>query len=223
VSGYGSYLPVGLRVDGRRVVVIGGDHEAATRIEKLLAARAEVVVVSAAVVPAIEDRAAQGAVRLVRRDYRRGDLAPAVAAFVCDVRFAARARAEADRRRVLLNVLDRSELSDFISVAWFARDGLQVAVHSSGKSAALARRIREDLERRYGEAFSGLTRALGELRTQVRQVISSDEARRRFWLETVDAALVARVASGTFDRDGFQTRVMARARALARVGERTET
>ena len=214
MSGFGSYIPVGLRVDGRRVVIIGGDGEAALKVEKLLGAGARITVISASPVPAIESLAGEGAVTLLRRDYRIGDLAKASAAFVCDARFAAAARAEADRRRVLLNVLDRTELCDFIAMAFVARDGLQIAVHSSGKSAALARRIREDLEERYGETFAELVRTLGELRSAVRQMIPSGETRRDFWLDTVDAALVTRAASGAFDRHDFRSRVMAKASSL---------
>jgi len=216
VSGYGSYLPVGLRVDGRRVVVIGGDHEAEIKVEKLLAARARIKVISDAPVPGIETRAAAGALTLIRRAYRRGDLAGAFAAFVCDTRFAVPARAEADHRRVLLNVLDRGDLCDFIAMAYVARDGLQIAVHSSGKSAALTRRIREDLEERYGEGFAELAGVLGELRSAVKQLIPSGETRRGLWLDTVDAALVTEVAAGAFDRHDFTSRVMAKAGALAR-------
>jgi precorrin-2 dehydrogenase / sirohydrochlorin ferrochelatase len=212
VSGYGTYFPVGLRVEGRRVVVIGGDEEAAIKVEKLLAARADLTIISATVVPALEKRATEGAVRLVRRDYRNGDLAKAFAAFICESRFAVPARAEATRRRVLLNVLDRTELCDFIAAAYFVRDGLQIAVHSSGKSAALARRIREELEERYGEPFAELARTLGELRSEVKQIIPSSESRHDFWLETVDAALVRKVASGSFDRDHFKTLVIDKAK-----------
>jgi precorrin-2 dehydrogenase/sirohydrochlorin ferrochelatase len=222
VNGYGSYFPVGLRVDGRRVVVIGGDHEAAIKVEKLLAAKADITVISGSVVPVLEKRAAEGAIRLVRRDYRRGDLARAFAAFVCESRFAVLVRAEANRRRVLLNVLDRTEDCDFIATAYFVRDGLQIAVHSSGKSAALARRIREELEERYGEPFAELARTLGELRSGVKQVIPSRETRHDFWLETVDAALVRKVVSGSFDGHDFKTLVMAKASALTEGWKRTE-
>jgi precorrin-2 dehydrogenase / sirohydrochlorin ferrochelatase len=218
LSGYSSYFPVALRVDGKRVVVIGGNNEAAIKAEKLVAAKADLTVISASVVSALEKRAAEGAIKLVRRDYRKGDLAKAFAAFVCESRFAVPARAEADRRRVLLNVLDRSEFCDFIAAAYFVRDGLQIAVHSSGKSAALARRIREELEERYGEPFAELAKALGELRSEVKQIIQSEKTRHDFWLETVDAALVTKVASGSFDRHVFKTLVMAKATAVARAG-----
>ena len=216
MSGYGSYLPVGLRMDGRRVVVLGGDAEAATKVEKLLAAKADTTVISGSVVPAIEERAVEGAITLVRRDYRKGDLARAFAAFVCDVRFAVPARAEASRRGVLLNVLDRTDLCDFIATAYFVRDGLQIAVHSSGKSAALARRIREEMEKRYGEAFAELTRSLGDLRSELKQIIPSAEARHDFWLAVVNAALVTEVASGSFDSKDFKTRVMDKAKRAAK-------
>src|SRR3954454_17136585 len=64
---------LGLRLDGRRAVVIGGGRVAQRRVPALLAAGAEVVLVSPEVTPALEDLAAREELTWERRAYRAGD------------------------------------------------------------------------------------------------------------------------------------------------------
>jgi len=66
--------PVGLRLGGRRVVVVGGGHVAQRRVPRLLAAGAEVVVVSPVCTPAVEGLAGAGEIDWQARGYRDGDL-----------------------------------------------------------------------------------------------------------------------------------------------------
>ncbi|HET9842639.1 MAG TPA: uroporphyrinogen-III C-methyltransferase [Nocardioides sp.] len=67
--------PSGLRLAGRRVLVVGGGHVAQRRIPGLLAAGAEVVVVSPSVTPAIEGQVLAGEVTWVGRGFADEDLA----------------------------------------------------------------------------------------------------------------------------------------------------
>jgi len=217
------YYSLALRLVDRPVVIIGGDGEAALKVDAMLAVGARLTVVAADPTPAVRQAAQRATLRLVERDYRPGDLAGACVAFVCDRRFAAAARAEAEREHVLLNVLDVPADCDFIATAQFARDGLQFSVHSSGKSAALSRRVRQRLERHYGEAFAELTRALGELRPRVRQSIASPAQRRAFWLAVVDDALLDRVAAGRFSSQEFMDETLRRAAAWSARPEPLET
>ncbi len=66
--------PSGLRLSGRRVVVVGGGHVAQRRVPGLLATGADVVVVSPEVTPAIEGQVLAGEVRWVTRGFADGDL-----------------------------------------------------------------------------------------------------------------------------------------------------
>ena len=71
MTDYATY-PAGLRLAGRRVVVVGGGHVAQRRVPALLAVGAEVTVVSPVVTPAIEGLGEE--ITLVLRGYRSGDL-----------------------------------------------------------------------------------------------------------------------------------------------------
>ncbi|MGB0099635.1 MAG: uroporphyrinogen-III C-methyltransferase [Nocardioides sp.] len=66
--------PSGLRLIGRRVVVVGGGHVAQRRIPQLLAAGADVHVVSPEVTPAIEGMVGSGEVRWHQRGFEPVDL-----------------------------------------------------------------------------------------------------------------------------------------------------
>ena len=73
MNDYPTY-PSGLRLGGRRVVVVGGGHVAQRRVPGLLAAGADVYVVSPMVTPALEGLASTGEVTWEERGFRQDDL-----------------------------------------------------------------------------------------------------------------------------------------------------
>src|SRR5919107_2287200 len=70
----GVVYPVGLRLLGRRVVVVGGGQVAHRRVAGLLEARARVTLVAPEVTPALEALVGPGSVTWLRRRYEAGDL-----------------------------------------------------------------------------------------------------------------------------------------------------
>lgn len=137
-------LPLSLRVEGRRVVVVGGGAVAARSVDGLLAAGADVVVVAPDVVPALAARATAGEVRHEARPYAEGDLDGAwlaVTATGLPVVDAA-VSAEAERRRTWC--VDRGDAGR--ATAWtpsVARvDDVVVAV-SAGRDPRRAVRLRD--------------------------------------------------------------------------------
>jgi uroporphyrin-III C-methyltransferase / precorrin-2 dehydrogenase / sirohydrochlorin ferrochelatase len=76
-------LPLGLRLRGRRVVVVGGGPVALRRVGALMAAYADVTVVSPTAVAALEDLADRGQIHWLRRPYEPGDLDEAWLAMAC--------------------------------------------------------------------------------------------------------------------------------------------
>ena len=94
--------PVGLRLRGRRVVVVGGGQVAHRRVAGLLEAGAEVTVVSPVVTPALEALVAPGSLIWVHRRYESGDLEGAwyAVAATDDPEVNAAVTAEADAGRI---------------------------------------------------------------------------------------------------------------------------
>ena len=112
---------LGLRLDGRRAVVIGGGRVAQRRVPALLAAGAEVVLVSPEVTPALEDLAAREELTWERRPYRDGDCDGAWLVQACtdDGKINAAVAAEAEDRRIWCVRADDAQAS----AAWTPAGG----------------------------------------------------------------------------------------------------
>ena len=142
-----AYL-VGLRLSGRRVVVVGGGSVAQRRIPLLLANGADVHVIARAATPAVE---AFDGITLDLRDYRPGDLAGAWYALAAtdDPEVNAAIVAEAERLRIFCVRADVARDGTAVTPASFEYDGLSVGVLASGehrRSAAIRSAIHEALQ-----------------------------------------------------------------------------
>ncbi len=143
-----AYL-VGLRLAGRKVVVVGGGTVAQRRVPVLLSHGADVHVVTRAATPAVEALAGQQpGITLVLRDYRDGDLADAWYAIAAtdDPAVNAAVVAEAERHRIFCVRADAARDGTAVTPASFDYEGLLVGVLASGehrRSAAVRTAIRE--------------------------------------------------------------------------------
>ncbi|WP_030907370.1 uroporphyrinogen-III C-methyltransferase [Streptomyces sp. NRRL F-5126] len=128
-AGHPAY-PVGLRLAGRRVVVIGGGQVAQRRLPALIAAGADIVLVSPSATPSVEAMATAGELRWERRRYAEGDLADAWYALVAtgDAAANAAASAEAERGRTWCVRSDDAEAATAWTPATGRDEGVTVAV-----------------------------------------------------------------------------------------------
>ncbi|APE15607.1 uroporphyrinogen-III C-methyltransferase [Mycobacterium sp. WY10] len=146
-----AYL-VGLRLAGKKVVVIGGGTVAQRRIPLLMADDADVHVVARAATPAVEVLTTTNpGITLQLRDYRDGDLEGAWYAIAAtdDPAVNAAVVAEADRRQIFCVRADNAREGSAVTPASFAHDGLLVGVLAGGehrRSAAIRSAIHEALQ-----------------------------------------------------------------------------
>ncbi|WP_319455321.1 MULTISPECIES: uroporphyrinogen-III C-methyltransferase [unclassified Mycobacterium] len=142
-----AYL-VGLRLNGRKVVVVGGGTVAQRRLPLLLANGADVHVIARAATPAVE---AMDGITLDLRDYRDGDLDGAWYAIAAtdDAAVNSAVVAEADRRRIFCVRADVARDGSAVTPASFEYEGLAVGVLAGGehrRSAAIRSALREALQ-----------------------------------------------------------------------------
>jgi precorrin-2 dehydrogenase / sirohydrochlorin ferrochelatase len=150
------YLPIFLAMERRRCVVVGGGDIAARKVAQLLAAQAQVTVISPRLVRELAILAESAAITYHARKWERGDLRGFDLAFAAtDDPGAHREIANEVRELgVMLNVADEPALCDFIAPAVVRRGDLQIAVSTSGASPAMAARIRRGLEDQFGWEYA---------------------------------------------------------------------
>lgn len=147
-----AYL-VGLRLAGKKAVVIGGGTVAQRRVPMLIGAGADVHVVARAATPAVEALAEQEpGITLQLRDYREGDLEGAWYAIAAtdDPAVNAAVVAEAESRHIFCVRADSAREGTAVTPASFDHDGLLVGVLAGGehrRSAAIRSAIREAFQR----------------------------------------------------------------------------
>ncbi|MFI2509802.1 uroporphyrinogen-III C-methyltransferase [Streptomyces sp. NPDC018972] len=122
--------PVGLRLTGRRVVVLGGGQVAQRRLPALIAAGADVHLVSPEATPSVEAMADAGEITWHRRPYAEGDLATAWYALIAtsDTEANTRASAEAEAHRVWCVRSDDADAATAWTPATGSSEGVTVAV-----------------------------------------------------------------------------------------------
>ena len=87
----------------------------------------------------------------------------------------------ADRRGILVNVVDQTPNCGFIAPAVARRGDLILAISTSGNSPALARKVRQQLEAQFGPEYGDLVQALGEVRPLVKERLSSFRERSAYY------------------------------------------
>ena len=179
--------PITLDVEGKRAVVIGSGAVTAEKAEALLVAGARVTVVADGPAAALTRLQGEG-VTVHRRAFQPSNLA---GAFVCvaasdDPAVRASIHAAARANGVLVNVMDDPEHCDFAAPAVVRRGDLTIAIATGGRSPALARRLREELEARFGEEWTEVMDVIGEARRETLSALPDLGDRIRRWQQALD-------------------------------------
>lgn len=170
-----------LDVMGRTCLVLGGDDEAAEKVQRLLEAGAKVTVVHPTLNETLRKLAAAGKVLHRGRLFRASDTQGVVLVINTlrtDQDLCQSLYGMANRERFLLWSMDRPEFSTVMMPALISRGHLRLAISTSGAAPALAGRIREDFDRLFDEEFWSFLEWLAALREEVRDA-EPDAAHRR--------------------------------------------
>jgi precorrin-2 dehydrogenase / sirohydrochlorin ferrochelatase len=173
-----SLFPTFMKLEGRQVLVVGAGKVGEQKIEGLLETAARIRVVSLDATPVVREWAREGKIELELRAFSSEDLDGAFLAVVATSSRTLNERIynEAQRRRVLCNVVDVPDLCDFYYPSVVRRGDLQIAVSTAGQSPSLAQKIRQQLEKQFGPAYAAWVAELGETR---KLILASDLDKER--------------------------------------------
>ena len=131
----------------------------------------------------IEQWARDGKLAIERKPYDASDLdgAHIVIASTDDQRVNEQVAADCRARRIPVNVVDVTPLCEFIVPAIIEKGSVQIAISTGGKSPALARTLKEDLQRTVGPEYAEVNDVLGTLREGAKKVLPTDVDRKRFF------------------------------------------
>jgi uroporphyrin-III C-methyltransferase / precorrin-2 dehydrogenase / sirohydrochlorin ferrochelatase len=165
-----SLFPMFVKLQGRRVLVVGGGSIAASKIPGLLQARAHVRVLAPQVNVQIADWVRAGEIDWAAKEFEISDLQGAhlviAATSLAQVNAAVFQAAEA--RGIFCNAVDDIENCHFYYGSIVQRGDLQIAISTNGKSPALAQRLRKELETQYPAEYAAWVDSLGEAREKLR-------------------------------------------------------
>jgi precorrin-2 dehydrogenase/sirohydrochlorin ferrochelatase len=163
------YYPIGLQIEGRSCLVVGGGRVAERKARGLIECGAKVTVISPELTPGLTTLLGEGVLHWEARGYRGGDSTGffLVMAATDDPEVQDQVQADALRGQTLLNVADVPEKCNFILPALVRRGGLTVAISTSGKSPALAKKLRQEIEGWLVPQYEIVVEALGVIRPYV--------------------------------------------------------
>ena len=172
-----------LRLSGRPCLVVGGGEVGLEKVEGLLACDGAVTVISPDAAPELEAYANEGSIKWERREFSDADL---------DGRFLAIAATSntdvnvsvydgAERRAMLVNVVDVPPLCNFILPAIVRTGPLAIAISTAGASPALAKRMKREISDQFGEPYARLAVMLNDARGWAKATLPTYQDRKEFF------------------------------------------
>jgi precorrin-2 dehydrogenase / sirohydrochlorin ferrochelatase len=175
-----SLFPMFMKLAGRQCLVVGAGRVGEPKIGGLIDTGARIHVVAIAASSQVREWADAGKIELELRAFSSSDLD---GKFLAVVATASRSLneliyREAQQRGVPCNVVDVPEHCDFFYPAVVRRGDLQIAISTAGQSPSLAQKLRQQLERQFGDGYTAWVEQLGATR---RLVLASDLDRETKW------------------------------------------
>jgi len=172
-----------LKLTGRRCLVVGGGDVGLEKVDGLLACGGDVVLVAPDAGPALAAYAREGSIAWERRPYAPADLEATfmVIAATSDTDVNIGVYEDAERRAMLVNVVDVPPLCNFILPAVVRTGPLAIAISTAGASPALTKRMKRQIALEYGEPYARLAVLLNEVRGWAKGTLPTYQDRKAFF------------------------------------------
>jgi len=192
------YYPVYLDIKDRDCLVIGGGSVGTRKVLTLLSCGANVTVVSTAATEKLHQLSNNGVIKLKERPFQTTDLDDRflVIGATDNQELNFNIHAEAERRGLLCNIADRPKVCNFILPSIVNRGDLIIAISTSGKSPAFAKKLRKHLEKEFGDEYAELLKLMGAIRKKLLSQDHEPEAHKHLFEQLIERNLVQMLKEG---------------------------
>ena len=200
-----SYYPIFLNLEGETALVFGGGSIAERKIVTLLEYNALIRIVSRKLTDNLKVLVEAKKVQHVGEDFSDKYLNNIFLVIVAtdDRRLNRKISEHARERGLLVNVVDQPSDCNFIVPSIVKRGDLSIAISTSGKSPALAKKIRKELESQFGREYETFLVLMGRLRKEILSMGLSQEENSRIFHEIVNSNILSSMAKN--DLEGIES------------------
>ena len=170
--------PINLEVRGKKCVVLGGGKVAYRKICGLLAANAEIILISPEICDEIKQLIECGKIKYQNKKYKKGELPEGILLIAAtnDKKINEEASEEATEKKMLVNVATTNEKIDaeknFTVPSVIRRGDLMITISTNGRAPGLSKFIREYLEEEVIEKFAKELPKISEEREKIKKDVS---------------------------------------------------
>jgi len=187
------YYPLNLSLKNKKCVVLGAGHVALRKVKRLLECGGRVLVVGQEILPELKNLLKKKKVIFKNKKASLKDLAGSflVVSATDDRKLNALVSAYCLKRNILVNVVDSPKECNFILPSILRKGNLTISVSTDGVSPALAKKIRQDIQKRFGLEYAKLLHLIKDIRPAVLKKIKNPRARNIFWKKIFQPKTVA--------------------------------
>ena len=195
------YYPIHLDIKDRNCLVVGGGAVGTRKVNTLLECGAHVSVVGPDPTPQLCRLASEGSISLKKRAYRSDDLGGMflVIGATDDEALNRRISEDAEQSQILCNIADRPEVCNFILPSIIRRGDLVITISTSGKSPALAKHLRQELETQFGREYADFLILMGAIRQKLLGQAHEPEAHKALFNQLIESDLLQFIRAGKTD------------------------
>ena len=161
-----SYFPAFLKLDDKKILIVGGGNIAYEKLVHLLDFTNDIDLIAQEFSQEMLAKIEENELHFETRGYREGEIAAYAVVIIAvdDIPLQAAIFEESKKYKCLCNAVDSVDYCDFIFPSYIKKDDLTIAVSTSGASPAMAKHLRRYLQNLIPENIGAFLREMRGLR-----------------------------------------------------------
>jgi len=192
------FYPAYLDLRDRPCLVVGGGSVAERKAFSLLDAGAAVTIISPSLTPKLQALSDSGKIAHRQKQFDEPDLAAEfiVIAATSSAEVNSRIAQVCKKRNMLVNVAVPPEEGNFVVPSVVERGELLIAISTGGVSPALSKKLRQELETRYGPEYGIFLRMVAGIRRRILSEVADEQQRREIFQGITDSDVIELLRQG---------------------------